>query len=424
MLARFKALHIGLILAGGLCTAQQALALRLGELTVESNLGEPLDATIEVLDVAGLDPSQISVSLGSEEDYAIAGAEFSPEATQVQFEVSVDGATGRIHLTTPGAVDEPFLDLLLNADWPDGSLQREFVVLLNLPGTATSSTDPLTIPSISDTDSPTADDAEFSRGDYGNGLSDDSQSYSVANGDSMWEIAARTRPGPDVSVQQMMLAIQRANEDAFINNNINRVLAGRVLRIPTLEEINLLDQAAAVTQINQQNQELGLQPLAVNRTPGNNNTVPLQDELTVLTDDQDSTTAAGDGGLEATLAALENEMMLSEESLDRARLENAELTSRFKMLEEEMDLLQNIIVVEDARIAQLQADLAEQATTTEQALATTEEAATALAVEQPAEQPGIAGKVTGWLQNTAIMMGVILGLLLVIRAICSGSAGA
>ena len=50
----------------------------------------------------------------------------------------------------------------------------------------------------------------------------------------------------------MMLAIQRANEDAFINNNINRVLAGRVLRIPTLEEINLVDQDAAITQISQQ----------------------------------------------------------------------------------------------------------------------------------------------------------------------------
>ena len=45
----------------------------------------------------------------------------------------------------------------------------------------------------------------------------------IQSGDSLWNIALATRPGNDVSVQQMMLAIQRANtnNDAFIGNNIN-----------------------------------------------------------------------------------------------------------------------------------------------------------------------------------------------------------
>lgn len=409
MLTRYKALQIGLILAGDLCLAQQAMALGLGELTIESALAEPLDASIELHDVAGLDPAQISVSLGSEEDFTGAGAELMEVATQVQFDVEIDGATNRIHLTTRDGIEEPFLDLILNVSWPDGTLQREYTILLNLPGTVATGDDSFVIPTVANPTSEVAD----SPSDESAGPTGDPQGYAVENGDSMWEIAARTRPDSSVSMQQMMLAIQRANEDAFINNNINRVRAGRVLRIPTLQEINLLDQDTAVTQISQQNQELAVQPLAVNRTAANNNPAPEQDELTVLTDDQ-SDIGAGNTDLEATLAALENDIMMSEESLDRARLENTELTGRFKMLEEELDLLQNIIVVEEARIAQLQADLATQNETAAQALATTEEAASVLAAQQPEPQPGIVGNVTGWLQNTAVLLGVIVALFLLI----------
>jgi FimV-like protein len=411
MLTRNKALKIGFILASGLCFVQQVAALDLGELVLESTLNEPLDATVELQDVSGLDPSQISVSLGTADDFAAVGIELSELASQVQFAVEVDGDAGSIHLTTPAPVEEPFLDLLLIVSWPAGMVQKDYTVLLNLAGSTPTSVGALVIPGTTNSETPAAADAASLQSD---GVSGDSETYSVANGDSMWEIAARTRPSSDVSMQQMMLAIQRANEDAFINNNINRVLSGKVLRIPTLQEINLVDQDDAVLQINQQNQELSAQPLAVNRSTGNTSPAPEQDELTVLTDDQATTEAGGGGELESVIAALESERMLSEESLDRARLENTELTSRFKMLEEEMDLLQNLISAEDARIAQLQASLSTQAETAEDALATTEAATSIMAAQQSEPQPGIAGSVEGWLRNTAVLMGVIVGLLLLV----------
>jgi pilus assembly protein FimV len=411
MLARNKALKIGLILVSELFFTQQLLAVELGDLVLESNLSEPLDATIELQDVAGLDPAQISVSLGTAEQFAGAGIEFSQLASQVQFAVEMDGATGNIHLTTQDAIEEPFLDLLLVVTWPNGTTQRDYTILLNLAGSTTTSIDSLVIPGTANTNSPA--DAETTQGDYGTGVSDDGQTYVVANGDSMWAIAARTRPNSGVSMQQMMLAIQRANEDAFINNNINRVLAGKVLRIPSLQEINLVDQDAAIAEVSQQNQQLGVQPLAVNRSTGNSNPAPEQDELSVLTDDQ-GTAAGGNGDLEATLASLESEVMLSEEGLDRARLENTELTNRFQMLEEEMNLLQNLITVEDARVAQLQADLATQAETAEEALATTEAATSVMAAQEAEVASDVTGGVAGWMQNTAVLMGVIAGLLLLV----------
>ena len=407
MRARFKALHIGLILAGELCFVQQALALGLGQLSVESNLSEPLNANIELLDVAGLDPSQISISLGTEEDFARAGVERSVLSSLIEFSVTADGSTGNIHLTTPGTIDEPFLDLVLSVSWPNGTVQREYTVLLGLPGTAGTAGEPLGVPSAS----PATAEAPGNNAAF---TDNNGQEYAVVSGDSLWVIASRMRPGSEVSIHQMMVAIQSANQDAFINNNINRVLAGKVLRIPTLQEIRLVDQATAVARVTQQNQELGAQPLAVNRTAGNTNTRPQQDELTVLTDDQSGAGATGNTGMEATLSTLQDEMMLSEEHLDRARLENMELTGRFRMLEEEMDLLQNIIVVEDARIAQLQADLAAQAETTEQALATSQEADDLLAAQQSTAEAGVKGKVTAWLQNTAVLLGVALAFLLLI----------
>ena len=58
----------------------------------------------------------------------------------------------------------------------------------------------------------------------------------TGQGDTLWNIALRVRPNDSVSVQQTMLALQRANPDAFINNNINLLKAGYVLRIPDVRE--------------------------------------------------------------------------------------------------------------------------------------------------------------------------------------------
>src|SRR5690606_34196212 len=88
------------------------------------------------------------------------------------------------------------------------------------------------------------------------------QTYTVGRGDTLWEIAASTRPSSGVSVQQMMLAIQRANPDAFLNGNINTLLSGRVLRIPSQQDIAVIDRQAAIAQVSQQNTALGGQPLA------------------------------------------------------------------------------------------------------------------------------------------------------------------
>ena len=75
---------------------------------------------------------------------------------------------------------------------------------------------------------------------------------SVAPGQTLFEIAANTRPDDGVSVNQMMLALLRANPDAFDNDNINRLKSGSVLRIPSRDETVTLTPEQAATLVREQ----------------------------------------------------------------------------------------------------------------------------------------------------------------------------
>jgi len=70
------------------------------------------------------------------------------------------------------------------------------------------------------------------------------QTYEVKKGDTLGEIALRYRPA-GVTYHQMLIALQRANEDAFIRNNINLVRAGRILTIPDAQDAAAVEPADA-----------------------------------------------------------------------------------------------------------------------------------------------------------------------------------
>ena len=240
---------------------------------------------------------------------------------------------------------------------------------------------------------------------------EEAAAVTVESGDTLYDIAASNRPATSVSVEQTMLAIQRANPDAFIDNNINMIRVGQVLRIPSIQEVQSIDQAQALNQIALQNQAVSGQPLAFsanNAAPG----ADSSDELTILSGEDGTDSLSGDNDMAETIAALENQLAISEENLDRARLENAELTARFNELSEQVDILQNIIAMQDERLAQLQADLA--ARNAEAALA----AAAQPVVDTPAQPPqadnSIMGKLSSVFENTLVLVSSLLALILLV----------
>lgn len=310
MLARFKMVFIPVALLGSLLPSA-VLALGLGELTIKSGLDEPLDASIELLELDGLAQEDILVTLGSQEDFDQANLERSGSIDRIQLDVQLDSATeGTLVLSTTGAVTEPSLSLVLNVSWPAGSLLREVTLLIDVP-TFTENTPVTPAPPQASINAP--------------------NTIAVESGDTLWEIAQRARSDNDISVQQMMLALQSANSTAFIDNNINRVRAGSVLRIPSREDILALSQESAVLEIQVQNTTLALD--SANLSAGNNAVSANAgegDELSVLTNtDVD---VESDDALSREIANLENELGLSEESLDRAKIENEELSSQLVTL--------------------------------------------------------------------------------------------
>jgi pilus assembly protein FimV len=62
--------------------------------------------------------------------------------------------------------------------------------------------------------------------------------YHVQRGDTLWRIAEKARADDrDVSIEQMILAIYRTNQDAFFGNNVNNLKAGKILKMPERAEV-------------------------------------------------------------------------------------------------------------------------------------------------------------------------------------------
>ncbi len=75
--------------------------------------------------------------------------------------------------------------------------------------------------------------------------------YRVKDNDTLWSIAEQNRAG-NVSTQQMMVALLRANRDAFVDRDMNRLRNGAILRIPEQSSASSISQAEALNVVREQ----------------------------------------------------------------------------------------------------------------------------------------------------------------------------
>ena len=232
----------------------QSWALGLGELEVDSALNERFAGSIELLDAAGFQTTEIVVSLASREDFERVGVERFFYLTNLNFEVDLSGSTPEVKVSSSQPVAEPYLNFIVEILWPRGRLLKEYTVLLDPPTFSAApapavaapqqpvatrpapSTQRQTAPAVTQTDSgtrvslaPQAAVPAEPRRLAGDGVM-------TTRDDTLWQIAQRTLPSDRVSVNQQMLAIQRKNPQAFMRNNINLLKAGYMLDIPTESE--------------------------------------------------------------------------------------------------------------------------------------------------------------------------------------------
>jgi len=363
-----------------------AFGLGLGDITVKSNLNDPLDAEIKLLQLQGLTAGEVLPTLASNDDFRRAGVERSFFLSNIQFRVK-ENSSGDfvVTMTTKQAVREPFLNFLVEVNWPGGRLLKEYTVLLDPPVFDTGlAVDALVVESSSNgastiaatdlvsttviTSKPTSTStAPATVKPRTENLSEGQ--YRVQRNDTLWEIALKV-PGRDgYSPQQVMLAIQDLNPQAFLNGNINRVKAGSVLTLPDGRQISARTLDEAIAEVKAQNS--GAAPKL--RTPvagssevqlsatestssalatGNGDKNP--DGYLELTADSESRTATASGEALATIDQLQNQLSVAEELNDQFERERDELSSRVEELQEQIAIMERLLSVQNSDMAQVQ----------------------------------------------------------------------
>src|SRR5690606_18246067 len=89
---------------------------------------------IRLLQVRDLNEKEIVVGLASQEEFQRLGIERPHFLTDLSFSVDLQSASGPvIKVTTLKPIREPFLDFIVQAQWPSGKLLREYTLLIDLP---------------------------------------------------------------------------------------------------------------------------------------------------------------------------------------------------------------------------------------------------------------------------------------------------
>lgn len=377
-----------------------AAALGVGEYELNSYLNQPLDMEISLHEVGDLTAEEILVNLASQAEFDAAGVDRAYFLNRMDFAVELQaGDKALLHITTDQPVREPYLNFLVEFLWPTGRLMREYTVLLDPPSYADSAS--TAAPTISRAPQPvTRSEPEFepqaapsrpaaqsspsesvsSAPAASQPVADSGQrnTYTVKASDTMWRIALDNRPAESVSVQQMLVAIQTMNSDAFINNNVNLVREGTVLRIPNEQEVRNISTRNAIVEVADQNRKwremLEARGIAApqqraqldgsrqvagsdddEQGPTTGQVKLVSPESTAGVDDGDSTGSARDGS--ANTAVLENELAIRDENLDRLDRENSELKSRLDDLESQTRTSEQLLKLRNDQIAQLQDEL-------------------------------------------------------------------
>jgi len=255
---RQKPLVVSLALAGCIVAADVA-ALGLGRLNVTTSLGQPLVAEVDLSVASGDDVDSIKASIASPAVYRASNVEYQGVLQTVRAQV-LKRANGQpyIRLASNQAINDPYLDILLEVNSSTGRMVREYVFLLDPPGVGAAQniepTQPARPPMAPVTAGPAPSPAPAKATPPSAApatTSASGSSYKVKSGDTLSGIAGRNAQ-PGITIEQLMIAIQRANPDAFAGGNINRLRAGAMLGLPSAQEAQAVTQSSAVSEVRAQ----------------------------------------------------------------------------------------------------------------------------------------------------------------------------
>jgi pilus assembly protein FimV len=363
------------------------MAAGLGRLAVQSGLGEPLRAEIEIVNLQRGEAETLSTRIGSPDAFREAGVDYGVVVPQVRAALERRGDNRYvIRLSTLNPVEEPFIDLLVELNWASGRLVRQYTFLLDPadykgpqpiaaapPAVAAPAPEakPVEAPKPPEvtaaapaTPAPAPAPAPAEKPAAPTLVAEPAATYEVKQGDTLGKIAAQYKP-EGVTAQQMLVALYRANEDAFINRNMNLLRSGRVLTIPDRAAAEAVAQPDANKIVNAQFQDfneyrakLG-QAVATAPAPAQ---APQQRATGRIVAKADDATAPAKPAARDELRISKAEAAKSAKAAAQARADDiaardraiAEANSRVSDLEKNVKDLQKLLELKNQQLADLQ----------------------------------------------------------------------
>lgn len=266
-----------------------AQAVRMGALTVESALGEPLRASIRLYDVEGITVDAVTVSMASPSAYDSLGLIYNDLISRInlQYDGGINGP--QVRLSTQEPVNEVVLDLQVELVGPQGKVSKTYVAFIDPPflvderlslsaleselldaeefskemltgedidisellvGSVEPDLEPVVDELVRNAESiaskPNIIDQVKDEASEITTLSD--RQIVVRPGDTLTKIAQREGLS-DFSLEQMLVGIFRKNREAFVGDNMNRLRAGNVVRIPLEDELQTISEKEATSEI-------------------------------------------------------------------------------------------------------------------------------------------------------------------------------
>lgn len=230
LLAAFGAV----LLSGGLVLS--AHAANVGHSRLVSAYGQALRINIPVTDLTVAEASTLKATPAAASEWAKAGLTPPVDLSSILINLVEGHAQGAyiLQLSSDQPFSKPIADLLLDIKTVSG-VQR-YQVSLIAQVSSTSIQAPTT--GVSD-----ASVSGFSK-QSGAAATPSAKIIQVRKGDTMFAIAQR-HAVPDVSVYQLMVALLRANPQAFIEGNLNLVKAGTSLDFPNNDALNAISDSEA-----------------------------------------------------------------------------------------------------------------------------------------------------------------------------------
>jgi pilus assembly protein FimV len=379
-----------------------ASAAGLGKLNVISGLGEPLSAEIELLSTTNEELSSLSAAIATEEAYKAQGIERLAVHKAIKVEVArrSDGSPV-LKLTTAQPINDPFLDMLIQVDWSTGRLVREYTALLDPPGfgeqSAATAMAPQT-PSTSETMTAVPSKQPAKKKSKGSSASSatavttattattnevaaepspsvsSSEGYTTKRGDTLRSIS-RELQVEGVSLEQMLDGLYRANKEAFMKDNMNRLKVGKIMHVPATEELQSVTQQDALQDIRAHSKDWNAyrsklagavaesapstEETAPNRSSAGKISAPVVDKAAPVSGSPrdvvklsqselpGKSAGASEKDMQAKLNAMQEELTAREKSLKEAN-------ERTAMLEKQVQDMQKLLSVKSQAMADLQ----------------------------------------------------------------------